>query len=150
MFFGIGVSLTHSTPYIITGVLGRLCSWTAVDSSAKGLRPRPRSCGDWAGQNCFGQTALNWQQTSCIPGALESNKNVSLVRISTCHSNFVHQEMLEWLQSIGHSFNALAHAITHILDQDLPHNPQGESTTSCGSEGVQTGLDGFTSHWRKR
>lgn len=61
--------------------------WTARQ---KDCGQRPRSWGDFfAGQNCFGQTALNFSQqtstSSSIPGALESNTKVSLVRISTCH-----------------------------------------------------------------
>ena len=100
--------------------------WTARQ---KDCGQRPRSWGVFfAGQNCFGQTALNWQQTSMFAPFLELWKATQKCHRSEFRRviiNFVHQEMLERLQSIGHSFNALAHAITHILDQDLPHNPQG-------------------------
>lgn len=60
--------------------------WTARQ---KDCGQRPRSWGDFfAGQNCFGQicTELTANIDVCsIPGALESNTKVSLVRISTCH-----------------------------------------------------------------
>ena len=92
MFFGTGVSLPHSTPYIITGVFwAGYGSWTAVDSSAKGLRPKTQKLGRFfCGSKLFWPN-LHWIFPSKHPRhppfleLWKATKKVSLVRISTCH-----------------------------------------------------------------